>query len=367
MNFMRFDAIVRDAFDNEESKFIAFSELLLDAARYEVKEYTQAEANKKIVEKFRAALGIEKDDRGPKVRRAIKANRELVFTIIEETVEEMIMTGWRENPFFMEYVETKNLALGDTNDFYVEDDSILSVSKISGNHHNMIRQRLGAGRHFAVTTEWFGLKIYSDFERVLTGAEDWASFIMKVTDAVNRYIYDALYAALKGAKDSLGANWVKTGALDVANKETLVKLCQDVSMATGSEVVIFGTRSALSSLSGMADVNWAPETVKEEYYRNGGILGIWEGIRVSEIGQGLKRGASINSATVEYQIDNTQLYIIPVSVANKFIKLVNEGDTQISQVSDKDVNRDMSYEYELQWKMGISVILNTVFGVWTVA
>ena len=367
MNFMRFDAIVRDAFDNEESKFIAFSELLLDAARNEVKEYSAADANKKIVEKFRAALGIADNATRPQIRRAIKANQNLVFTIIEETVEEMILTGWDSNPFFMEYVETKNLALGDTNDFYVEDDSILSVSKISGNHHNMIRQRLGAGRHFAVTTEWFGLKIYSDFERVLTGAEDWASFILKVTDAVNRYIFDAVYAALKGAKENLGANWVKTGTLEVANKETLVKLCQDVSMATGSEVVVFGTRSALSSLSGMADVNWAPETVKEEYYRNGGILGIWEGIRVAEIGQGLKRGASINSASVEYQVDNTQLYIIPVGVANKFIKVVNEGDAQISQVSDKDVNRDMSYEYEMQFKMGISVILNTVFGVWTIA
>lgn len=210
-------------------------------------------------------------------------------------------------------------------------------------------------------------KIYSDFERVLTGAEDWAAFVTKVADAVNRYIYDAVYASLRGARESLGANWVKTGALDVANKATLVKLCQDISMATGSEVVIFGARSALSSLSAMADVNWAPETVKEEYYRNGGVLGNWEGFRVAEIGQGLKRGASINSATVEYMLDTDRLYIIPVDVANKFIKVVNEGDSQISQVTDKDTNRDFSYEYEMQWKMGISVILNTVFGVWTIA
>ena len=202
---------------------------------------------------------------------------------------------------------------------------------------------------------------------MLTGAEDWASFITKVVDAVNRYIYDAVYAALKGAKENLGANWVKTGALEAAMKEDMVKLCQDISMATGSEVVIFGTRSALSSLSKMADVNWAPDTVKEEYYRNGGVLGNWEGFRIAEIGQGLKRGSSINSQSVEYQVDNNQLYIIPVSIANKFIKVVNEGDSQISQVSDKDVNRDMSYEYEMQFKMGISVILNTVFGVWTVA
>ena len=209
-------------------------------------------------------------------------------------------------------------------------------------------------------------KIYADFERVLLGAEDWASFVTKVTDAINRYLYDALYASLRGAKNSLGANWVKSGALEVANKATLVKLCSDISMATGSEVTIFGARSALSSLSSMADVNWAPESVKEEYYRNGGVLGVWEGISVAEIGQGLKRGANINSASVEYQLDTDRLYIIPTSVANKFIKLVNYGETQVSQVADKDTNRDMSQEYEVLYKMGINVILTTVFGVWEI-
>lgn len=366
VNFMRFDNTVRSAFNDDAVQFANFQKLLVDAAKKNVQEYSAKEANDKIVEKFRAALGIDVNDRAPQVRRAIRANQQLVFTIIEETVEEMIITGWMNNPFFMEYVDTKNLALGDTNDFYVADDSILSVSKVSGNHHNMIRQRLGAGRHFAVTTEWFGLKIYADFERVLTGAEDWASFVLKVSEAVNRYLYDALYAALRGAKDNLGANWVKTGALETANKATLIKLCQDISMATGSEVTIFGARSALSSLSAMADVNWAPESVKQEYYANGGVLGNWEGFKVAEIGQGLKRGASINSATVDYMLDTDRLYIIPTSVANKFIKVVNEGDSQISQVTDKDTNRDMSYEYEMLFKMGIAVILNTVFGVWEI-
>lgn len=209
-------------------------------------------------------------------------------------------------------------------------------------------------------------KFYADFERVMTGAEDWAAFVAKVADAINRYLYDALYAALRGAKDNLGANWVKSGALEAANKSTLVKLCQDISMATGSEITIFGARSALSSLTAMADVNWAPESIKEEYYRNGGILGNWEGFAVAEIGQGLKRGAGINSASVDYMLDTDRLYVIPTSVANKFIKVVNYGETQISQVTDKDTNRDMSYEYEVLYKMGINVILNTVFGVWEI-
>jgi hypothetical protein len=171
---------------------------------------------------------------------------------------------------------------------------------------------------------------------------------------------------LRGAKDSLGANWVKSGAIEAANKQALVKLCQEISMATGSEVTIFGARTALSSLTAMADVNWAPETVKQEYYANGGVLGNWEGFRVAEIGNGLKRGASINSASVEYMIDSDRLHIMPTNVANKFIKVVNYGETQVSQVTDKDTNRDMSYEYEVLYKMGINVILNTVFGVWEI-
>ena len=365
-NLMTFNTTVQNAFDNSNEDFICFSELLIDAARGEVKEYSAKDANKKIVEKFRAALGIDEHDKPQAVKRAIRANRDLVFTLIEETIDEMLITGWMENPFFQQFVDTKNLALDDENDFYVEDDSILSVSKVSGNHHNMIRQRLGAGRHFSVAGEWYGLKIYADFERVLTGAEDWARFVSKVTEAINRYLYDALYAALRGAKENLGANWVKSGAIDVANKSILVKLCQDISMATGSDVTIFGARSALSALTAMADVNWAPESVKQEYYANGGVLGNWEGFSVAEIGQGLKRGASINSATVEYMLDTDRLYIIPTSIANKFIKLVNYGETQVSQATDRDTNRDMSQEYEVLYKMGINVILATVFGVWEI-
>lgn len=137
-NLMTFNTTVQNAFDNENANLVCFSELLLDAARGEVKEYSAKDANKKIVEKFRAALGIEPTDRPQHVKRAIRANKDLVFTLIEETIEEMIVSGWMENPFFMQFVETKNLALGDENDFYVEDDSILSVSKVSGNHHNIV-------------------------------------------------------------------------------------------------------------------------------------------------------------------------------------------------------------------------------------
>lgn len=54
----------------------------------------------------------------------------------------------------MKYVDQRNLALGDKNEFVSEDDSILSVMRVAGNHHDIIRQRLGAGTVQSISTYW---------------------------------------------------------------------------------------------------------------------------------------------------------------------------------------------------------------------
>lgn len=56
---------------------------------------------------------------------------------------------------------------------------------------------------------------------------------------------------------------------------------------------------------------------------------------------------------------------MPVS-EEKFIKVVNEGDTQLMTIADKDTNMDMTYEYELQTKLGCGVMLNGVFGCYDI-
>ena len=50
----------------------------------------------------------------------------------------------------------------------------------------------------------------------------------------------------------------------------------------------------------------------------------------------------------------------------KFIKLVNEGDTQLRAITDKDENMDMTYEQELMTKLGIAIMLNSAFGVYDI-
>ena len=47
---------------------------------------------------------------------------------------------------------------------------------------------------------------------------------------------------------------------------------------------------------------------------------------------------------------------------NKFIKIYDEGEAQVKEVSDGDTNMDKTIEYEYQQKMGVATIINRKFG-----
>ena len=357
--FMNFDLNVKNAFDNNEETYMNFNKLMLDAAHGNLDGVTPRQANNKIVEMFRNVIGVDEKSTKAEVRKAIRRNQVAVFEIIEEVINDMLVSGWEQNPFFREYVDVRNLAMGDKNEFYVPDNSVLSVMKVSGNHHDIIRQRLGAGKTFSVETSWIALKVYAEFERLMTGVEEFSTLVAKITEAVDRYVNEALYEALMGVGATLGAQWYKSSAISTATAETLRTLCMDVGMASNSEVVIMGTRAALASVYALNDVDWASSEMKNEKYTTG-RFGYWEGIRLVELKQGFK----LNDTT-QYLIANDVLFVMPVGV-EPMMKLVYEGDTQVYSVSDPQTHMDMTYDHEVQTKLGIAVITNQKFGVWKI-
>lgn len=135
--FMNFDAVVQAAFDNDETNYMNFNKLMIDTYKGNVEGYTAKEANDKIVEIFRATIGCDENSSKKDLRKAIRRNQAVIFDLIEEIIEDKLVSGWSENPFFREYVDVRNLALGDKNEFYTPDDSVLSVMKVSGNHHDI--------------------------------------------------------------------------------------------------------------------------------------------------------------------------------------------------------------------------------------
>ena len=272
MKFMNFAANVQNVFNNDVNDFMAFSDLLTETA-LGTQKVSKAEANAKIVEVFQGVLGLDKNSKPAEVRKAIRRNQALVFDIIEETVQSLLVTGWGNDPWMNRYVDQRNLALGDKNEFYTEDDSVLSVMKIVGNHHDIIRQRLAGGSVESIKTYWVGIKIYAEFERVVMGLEDWAKFITKVYEAYDRYIKNTVYDTMVGYATALTGQFKKTGSMTAEN---LNVLCDLVSTATGMPVMIMGTRVALAKVIELQNASYISDAMKNEHYRTG-TLGMWEG------------------------------------------------------------------------------------------
>ena len=355
--FMNFSENVRNAFDNNEDNYINFNKLMLDYANGELDGVTPKQANEKIVQKFRSVLGLGEKPTRSEVRKAIRRNQTALYELIEETIDGVLVTGWNANPFFNEWVDVRNLAAGDKNEFYIEDSSVLSVMKISGSHHDIIRQRVGAGSTESIDTSWIGLKVYAEFERLMMNLENFADLVSKIQKAIDAYVNETVYNSLIGMGATLGTQWYKTGAITDATKKDFDTLIMDVGIASDSEVVVMGTRAALSSVYDLNNVEWASEDVTNEKYLTG-RFGYYDGGRLVELKQGFKK-----NDTTQYLISNNMLFIMPVGI-EPMIKLVYEGDTQMYNVQDPAVNMDMTYSAEVQTKLGVGVVTNRKFGMW---
>lgn len=355
LNFSNPD--VREIFSIAENGHADFSQLMIDTARGEEK-VSKEDANTKIREIMFQVLGIDETANRRELRKAIRRHRIDVFEVIEETVENLLVSGWGENPFFKEYVEMKSNVIGDTNEFYSPDEVILTVSELSGNHHSLIRQRLGEGSTFQVKTSWYGIKIYAEYELFMAGRVDWAGFVQKIYQAFDKKMNDMLYQAVMSAGDKVlpVSQFSKTGALD---RDVLLELIEDVQTATGDEAVIMGTKTALAKLTALSDTQWISASMKEERHSTG-RLGLWEGVRLVEI-----PNAFAPNDTTTKLVDNNKLLIMPAA-DNRFIKVYNEGDAQITEVNDSDTKKDMTIEFEYQMKMGIATIIGKKFGMWNI-
>lgn len=193
----------------------------------------------------------------------------------------------------------------------------------------------------------------------MAGKVDWANFIQKIYQAFDKKVNDMVYAAVMSAGNKVAPTnqFTKTGSL---NKDTLITLVEDVQAANGVEAVIMGTKTALSKLTALADTDWISNSMKEERNTTG-RLGIWEGVRLVEIPQSF----APNDTTTKL-VDNTKLLVMPLA-DNKFIKIYDEGEAQVKEVSDGDTNMDKTIEYEYQQKMGVATVIQRKFGMYTMS
>lgn len=125
----------------------------------EDKKIGKAEANDTLRTACFEMLGLSAQSTEKQIKRALKSERATeFFEVIEEIIEQEVEYGFKDNEFFNNFVETRNLADGDRTDFWTDEDIILNVAKVSGDIHDYTIQRLASGSSYTVPTSRYAVR-----------------------------------------------------------------------------------------------------------------------------------------------------------------------------------------------------------------
>lgn len=371
MHKINFSEHVMSAFENNNCTYEEYRASLLAVANREImfdeegNKLTDREVNDRIRKVQFDILGIDYEHATKRERkRAMRDHGPELFDVLEEVIDIAVDKGQRESEFFNDFVESRNLALGDRNEFWTNDEVTLTVSQVSGDHHDMVLQRLGAGKRFSIPTSTYGVAVGGDIDLFLMGRKSWADYIDAVSKAFVVKMQNEVFAQVMENTDAIPAVFKKTMALSAATKDQFDQLIEDISTANGnSGVVIMGTKVALKKLTKLADVDWADEGTKKDVTTTG-RLGSYETTQLVELPQRFDPNETFNGSELKRLVPQDALLILP-TIDDKFVKLVDVGETTIDEVTEKgEANgfMDDMQKYEVQREFGIGTRLGRYHG-----
>lgn len=282
-----------------------------------------------------------------------------LFQLIEEVMPIMIQEGLRGDELAFNMVDYRNLAEGDQNRFWTEDNSDLIVAKIADGSTSIRRQRLNAGQYINIDTEMHAIKVYEELNRMLAGRVDFNTLVDRLTRSYTRDMRNQILAAFEGVTATttgLNATYVKTGTFSAA---TLRELIDHVEASTGEKATILGTKAGLGKIvdSDANAVALTAASAKEDLY-NLGYFGKFYATPMVSMRQVHKPG------TDAFAINDSKIYVMAGN--DKPIKFVREGEG-LMVATDAFSNADLTQEYLYGEKYGIGVIFNQKMGIYTLA
>ena len=269
-----------------------------------------------------------------------------LFAIVEEIINKTVIEGLPESCPLFDYVDYRNLAEGDTNIFEIRDNGLFVVSDIADGTQGLRRQRLTGGEEITVKTQLKGIKIYEELRRVLAGRVDFNELIDKVAESFQKKINNDIYAAVKAGFDGLISPYKESGSFD---ESKLTAIIDHVEAATGKKAFILGSKQAVRKITGVKGAD--STSAKEDLYAMG-YFGHFYTTPIIVMENDHKVGGT------DFVLGN-DLYI--VASDDKFVKFVTEGDTLIIP-GDALGNADLSQEYFMAERYGISVVFAEAFG-----
>ena len=281
-------------------------------------------------------------------RRAFRAHKAEIFTILEEVINETLHEGLENQ--FDSFAEYRNLAWGDKNIFRVPENNIFRVALVSDGNSNIRRQRLRDGQDFSVDLDTYGIKIGEDFHRFLAGRVQWADLMAGIAESFKRDLTYRIFNAVMKSYGEYGATYHKAFTTGEGLKEDdVIEMAMHIEARTGEKVAIYGTKLALRRLPQENVTDMVKNAINES-----GYYAKLAGIDMYEIAQSHEYG------TDEFAIDNNFVLLLPQN-KDKMVKVINEGDA-IIQDQQGGQTSDMMQEYFVANKFGVSVICSKAFG-----
>ena len=308
-------------------------------------------SSKQTSEEIRNAL-IEMNGNSTKLSPKTFRPGNPVFELIQELIPVIIDEGIRsQNNPLLDLMEYRNIADGDSTEFYVDADAYFAVASAARGIRDVRRQRISGGTTVSVPTEMKIVRVYENAGRLLAGKITWDKFVDGVTKAFNEAISTMGFNALKNITAStagLNATYVKSGSITESNLLTLV---EHVEAATGKKATIYGTKTAIRLLGSAVTTS---NEINTDLY-NQGYYGKISGVPTYAFAQVHEPG------TDTFLLPNDALWVIAAD--DKPIKVVNEGSGLLIERPYTE-NADLTQEYIYGQPIGAAAVVASKLGYW---
>jgi hypothetical protein len=216
-------------------------------------------------------------------------------------------------------------------------------------------------RYIDVTCNAYGGAAAIDFERYLSGDEDFAEYTAIMMEGLEDAVYKEIWGALTSAAKSLqavdggnGSNYAEiTGDGDVFTSEEAATILKLVTTAkrygAGTGATIWGTEPLLQKFTNATGGSYVPNIPLSDLdeIKDRGLIGKWKGNGLVELPNSFED--ETNSTTV---FEDCYGFVFPNGRDTKVVKVALEGQT----VVDDFKNKDRSMEIQAYKKFGVAII-----------
>jgi len=272
------------------------------------------------------------------------------FTLLEEFVGNANMTALAER---FPYARVVNVNWGDQMTFEIENADLYDTITVASGNFNVRRQRLENGL-VTIPTKAYGIKIFENFKRFLSGKVNWTAMISKVSTSYIKHVQELIMTAIYASTPVSGSAIYNVNDAGGFNKDNVYEMVDHVQAENmGVEVIIMGTRLALKNMTPVI----ATDEANREMHQNG-VYTTAEGYKLVLVDQMHVKN------TDTFLLSNKQLMVAPMDVINGLVTIVQEGTPIITNKSIGE-NNDNSVEYMLYTETGVGIATGRKYGKYT--